>query len=58
MKSIILDPKPKSDILELVSIQGLYSPIKAHANFWTLKAKIELSIFQDHRNGEKEYDKT
>ncbi|MFH1327661.1 MAG: hypothetical protein ABIH76_02225 [Candidatus Bathyarchaeota archaeon] len=46
MKSIVLDPKPESKNLEMVCIQGLYSPIRAHEKFWTLRARIELAVFK------------
>ena len=35
-------------------IQGLYPVKNAHQSFWYLKARIELSVFQDHKKrGEK-----
>ena len=59
MKNTILEPRPEADILESVSIQGLFSPIKAHENFWFLKAKIELSIFQEtEKRGKTKHEKT
>ena len=30
-------------------IQGLFSSKDSCESFWTLKAKVELSVFQDHR---------
>jgi len=33
-------------------IQGLYPFKKSSQSFWTLKAKIELAIFNEHKKGE------
>jgi len=33
-------------------IQGLHYRKNAEAGFWSLKAKIELAIFQDPKKGE------
>ena len=30
-------------------IQGLYQPHGACQSYWTLKAKVDLAIFRDHR---------
>jgi hypothetical protein len=38
-----------------VSIQGLYSIENSCQSFWSLKAKIELSAFREHK---KEVKKT
>ena len=35
------------------SIQGLYSVKNSHQSFWSLKAKIELAIFQENKKREK-----
>ena len=42
----------KPDVLEENLIQGLYSPVRATASFWTLKVKIELSSFSELKKGE------
>ncbi len=34
-------------------IQGLYSPKNTDGSFWSLRARIELSIFQGHKMEEK-----
>ena len=35
--------------LEKLEIQGLYHSENCCQSFWTLKAKIDLAIFQDHK---------
>jgi hypothetical protein len=45
------------DLLKRNSIQGLYSSKNAHKSFWSLKAKIELSIFREHKNGEMKHER-
>jgi hypothetical protein len=41
-------------LLKNNSIQGLYSSKNTHESFWSLKAKIELSVFRQNTETEKQ----
>ena len=57
MKNLSLELHAEPDILETNEIQGLYPLKGCCASFWSLKVKVELSIFQDHtEKGESEND--
>jgi hypothetical protein len=45
------------DMLKRNSIQGLYNSKNAIKSFWSLKAKIELSVFREHKNGEMKHER-
>ena len=52
------------ELLKDREIQGLYAFKNSCQSFWTLKAKVELSVFQrqvidvqDHKNGEMKHEK-
>ena len=40
------------------SIQGLYDVKDSHESFWTLKAKIELAVFREHKKEVTQHEKT
>ena len=45
--------KARQNHLEMTGlIQGLYPVKNSSQSYWTLKAKIELAIFQDHKEKE------
>jgi hypothetical protein len=53
MKKLIVENPfiAEIDALKNNAIQGLYSVRGAHESFWSLKVKIELSVFKK-QNGE------
>ena len=52
MKSLGLEyPRAEPEILEN-EIQGLFHSKGACQSFWSLKAKVELSVFRDKEKGE------
>ena len=50
MKNLALELQHNEpENLKKLEIQGLYHFENSCQSFWTLKAKIELSVFQDHK---------
>ena len=41
------------EILKVKTIQGLYPEKNCCESFWTLKVKVDLAIFRDHRKEKK-----
>ena len=55
MKSLALELQCRElEVSELNEIQGLYPFKNSSQSFWTLKAKIELAVFKEHKKGEKQ----
>ena len=52
MKNLVSNSQRQNSESLANTIQGLYSPKGSCKKFWSLKAKVELSIFQDYNNGE------
>ena len=52
MKNLAIDSHRESDALQSRAIQGLYSFKDCCQSYWTLRAKVELSIFQESQKGE------
>jgi hypothetical protein len=55
MKMLTIDSPTitEIDMLKENSIQGLYSSKDAIQSFWSLKAKIELAVFKEHKKEAK-----
>jgi hypothetical protein len=49
-----VNPIQEIFILEKNSIQGLYSSENALQSFWSLKARVELAVFREHKKGDTE----
>jgi hypothetical protein len=47
--------KPETKFPSDRVIQGLHDKKNAEANFWTLKAKIDLAIFRENEKEKKTY---
>jgi len=51
MKTLVSDSQIRS--IEQLEIQGLYPVKNSCQSFWTLKAKIELAVFQEKKEVNK-----
>ena len=49
MKNLALELHNEPENMEKLEIQGLYHSENCCQSFWTLKTKIELAIFQEHK---------